>query len=97
MDSNESPEAALARELHEELGIRVEPGHLVPLTFASHAYETFHLMMPLYVLRQWEGVPEGKEGQGIAWVAAGDLGSYDMPPADIPLVPHVLRAMAGAS
>lgn len=87
--SGESPEEALIRELKEELGIDVGGSCLAPLAFASHDYETFHLMMPLYVCRRWEGIPRGCEGQTLAWAPPARLGDYPMPPADIPLVAHL--------
>lgn len=82
----ETPEAALIRELNEELGIDVKESCLAPLTFASHTYETFHLLMPLYVCRRWEGTVHGREGQQLAWVRPVRLGDYPMPPADKPLI-----------
>ncbi len=81
----EIPEEALIRELREELAITVKPACLAPLTFASHAYPEFHLLMPLYVCRRWEGDLTPQEGQEIAWVRANRLGDYAMPPADEPL------------
>ncbi|HRK24099.1 MAG TPA: (deoxy)nucleoside triphosphate pyrophosphohydrolase [Beijerinckiaceae bacterium] len=90
LNDGERPEQALIRELKEELGIDVKEPCLAPLTFASHAYETFHLLMPLYVCRRWEGLPRALEGQTLAWVRLNDLRSYPMPPADEPLIP-ILR------
>ncbi len=87
LDPNETPEEALVRELHEELGITVCLECLAPFTFASHTYEDFHLMMPLYVCRNWDGEVTAREGQALKWVRAADLPSYPMPPADIPLIP----------
>ena len=86
VEGGETPEAALIRELSEELSIEVKPACLAPFTFASHAYETFHLLMPLYICRKWGGEVEPREGQEIAWVRAGRLSEYEMPPADIPLL-----------
>jgi 8-oxo-dGTP diphosphatase len=85
VEPGELPEAALIRELREELSIEVRPKCLAPFTFASHSYETFHLLMPLYVCRNWLGEVTPREGQKIAWVRANRLGDYDMPPADEPL------------
>jgi 8-oxo-dGTP diphosphatase len=85
VEPGELPEAALIRELKEELAIEVRPKCLAPFTFASHSYETFHLLMPLYVCRNWLGDVTPREGQSIAWVRANRLGDYDMPPADEPL------------
>ena len=90
VEPGETPEAALIRELHEELGIDTHTSCLAPLTFASHAYESFHLLMPLFACRRWTGTPRPKEGQTLAWVRARDLKTYPMPPADIPLIP-ILR------
>ncbi|MCX5477378.1 8-oxo-dGTP diphosphatase MutT [Kaistia geumhonensis] len=86
VDAGESPEAALIRELREELGVETKEACLAPLTFASHAYEDFHLLMPLYVCRRWQGVPQSREGQGLKWVRAKALRDYPMPPADLPLI-----------
>ena len=82
----ETPEAALIRELREELGIDTEASCLAPLTFASHAYPTFHLLMPLYVCRVWRGRPEAREGQTLRWVLPAGLRELEMPPADLPLI-----------
>ena len=87
LDPGETPEEALVRELHEELGVTVCLTCLAPFTFASHTYDDFHLMMPLYVCRNWEGEVSPREGQQIKWVKARDLTDYPMPPADIPLIP----------
>jgi 8-oxo-dGTP diphosphatase len=84
--AGESPEAALIRELKEELDIDVTEVCLAPFTFASHRYETFHLLMPLYVCRRWKGALQALEGQALAWVRPAKLGDYPMPPADKPLV-----------
>lgn len=90
VEQGETPEAALIRELREELGIDTWKSCLAPLTFASHSYETFHLLMPLFVCRRWEGVVRGAEGQALAWVRPEKLKDYPMPPADVPLIP-ILR------
>src|ERR1700677_4554078 len=87
VDAGERPEQALIRELAEELGIMVKEACLAPLTFASHAYEDFHLLMPLYVCRRWEGFVQPLEGQGLKWALAKELRDYPMPPADAPLIP----------
>ena len=87
LDPGERPEAALIRELKEELGITVKEPCLAPLTFASHAYPEFHLLMPLYICRRWEGTPQGMEGQNLAWVRVNEMRNYPMPPADEPLIP----------
>lgn len=86
----ERPEAALIRELREELGIAVAEPCLAPLTFASHAYPDFHLLMPLYVCRRWEGFVTSREGQSLKWVRARNLRDFPMPPADLPLVPPLI-------
>lgn len=86
VDPGETPERALIRELQEELGVDTRASCLAPIGFASHAYDDFHLLMPLYVCRVWQGTPTGKEGQELAWVRPARLGDYPMPPADIPLV-----------
>jgi 8-oxo-dGTP diphosphatase len=90
VEPGESPEAALIRELHEELGINTWASCLAPLTFASHAYADFHLLMPLFACRKWEGIVRGAEGQTLAWVRPEKLRDYPMPPADLPLIP-ILR------
>jgi len=90
VEPGETPEHALIRELQEELGIDTWASCLAPLTFASHSYEDFHLLMPVFACRKWRGIPQAREGQTLKWVRAGDLKSYPMPPADIPLVP-ILR------
>ncbi|MEM6421923.1 MAG: (deoxy)nucleoside triphosphate pyrophosphohydrolase [Pseudomonadota bacterium] len=87
VELGETPEACLIRELDEELGVQTWDSCLAPLTFASHTYETFHLLMPLFACRRWQGMPSGREGQQVAWVRKGRLRDYDMPPADIPLIP----------
>ncbi|MCX7322252.1 MAG: (deoxy)nucleoside triphosphate pyrophosphohydrolase [Hyphomicrobiales bacterium] len=89
LEPGERPEAALIRELHEELGITVQEACLAPLTFASHAYDDFHLLMPLYICRRWEGLAVSKEGQNLKWVRPNKLRDYPMPAADIPLIPHL--------
>jgi 8-oxo-dGTP diphosphatase len=86
----ERPEDALIRELAEELGIKVEIACLAPLTFASHAYDEFHLLMPLYICRKWNGFVEAREAQALKWVRARDLRNYPMPPADAPLIPPLI-------
>ena len=89
VEEGERPEAALIRELKEELGIDVTESCLAPLTFASHTYSDFHLLMPLYVCRRWKGIPRGLEGQQLKWVIAKDLRALPMPPADVPLIAHL--------
>jgi 8-oxo-dGTP diphosphatase len=89
IELGERPEVALIRELKEELAIDVTESCLAPLTFASHAYEEFHLLMPLYICRRWKGDATAMEGQALKWVRAKDLRSYPMPPADLPLIPHL--------
>jgi 8-oxo-dGTP diphosphatase len=86
VDRGETPEAALIRELAEELGIDVAASCLAPFTFASHGYPDFHLLMPLYVCRKWSGIVTAREGQRLAWVRPARLADYPMPPADKPLV-----------
>jgi 8-oxo-dGTP diphosphatase len=87
VEAGETPEAALIRELHEEIGIETWSSCLAPLFFASHTYPDFHLLMPLFACRRWQGSVQPREGQELAWVRGNDLKSYPMPPADIPLVP----------
>jgi len=89
VDPNERPEDALIRELEEELGIVVSEACLAPLTFASHTYEDFHLLMPLFVCRRWQGIVTAREGQTLAWVRPNRLKEYPMPPADVPLISHL--------
>jgi len=89
VEPGERPETTLIRELHEEIGITVTEACLAPLTFASHAYASFHLLMPLYICRRWEGLVVAREGQNLAWVRANKLRDYPMPAADIPLIPHL--------
>ncbi|MEA3533833.1 8-oxo-dGTP diphosphatase MutT [Rhizobium sp. CC-YZS058] len=90
VEAGETPEQTLIRELNEELGITTKVDCLAPLTFASHSYEAFHLLMPLYVCRRYEGIPQGREGQALKWVRATSLRDYPMPPADEPLIPHLI-------
>jgi 8-oxo-dGTP diphosphatase len=89
IEAGETPEQSLIRELEEELGITVKEACLAPLTFASHSYPDFHLLMPLYVCRRWEGTVTAREGQQLAWVRPNRLRDYPMPPADVPLIPHL--------
>jgi 8-oxo-dGTP diphosphatase len=93
LDPGERPEPALIRELKEELGIDVKEPCLAPLTFASHAYPDFHLLMPLYICRRWEGTPVSAEGQALKWVRAGKLRDWPMPPADEPLIPALIDVL----
>ncbi|MHB2211654.1 (deoxy)nucleoside triphosphate pyrophosphohydrolase [Methylobacterium sp. CM6257] len=90
VEPDERPEQTLIRELAEELGIRVEEPCLAPLTFASHAYPDFHLLMPLYVCRRWTGTPRPMEGQALKWVRPRALRDLAMPPADAPLIPFLV-------
>jgi len=90
VEPGERPEATLIRELAEELGIRVEEPCLAPLTFASHAYSDFHLLMPLYICRRWSGTPRPMEGQALKWVRPKALRDLAMPPADAPLIPFLI-------
>ena len=90
VEQGETPEVALIRELEEELGINTWQSCLAPLSFASHSYPDFHLLMPLFACRKWEGTPASREGQALKWVRANDLKNFPMPEADLPLIP-VLR------
>jgi len=89
VEPGERPEQCLIRELKEELGITVKEECLAPLTFASHSYPDFHLLMPLYVCRRWEGIVTAQEPQTLKWVRPGELKNYPMPPADEPLISHL--------
>jgi 8-oxo-dGTP diphosphatase len=93
VEAGERPEAALIRELKEELSIDVTEACLAPLTFASHTYEDFHLLMPLYVCRRWNGVAASVEGQELRWVKPLKMKDYPMPPADLPLIPHLIELL----
>jgi 8-oxo-dGTP diphosphatase len=86
VESGETPEAALIREMNEELGIDTHESCLAPIGFASHAYDDFHLLMPLFVCRKWKGTPEAREGQTLTWARPNALRDYPMPPADVPLI-----------
>ena len=90
VEPGETPEIALIRELHEELGIGTWASCLAPLTFASYSYPDFHLLMPLFACRRWQGAPQSREGQALKWVKPRDMRNYPMPPADLPLIP-ILR------
>jgi 8-oxo-dGTP diphosphatase len=93
VEAGERPEESLIRELKEELGIVVNEECLAPLTFASHRYPEFQLLMPLYVCRRWEGIAAAREGQKLKWVRPNDLRNYSMPPADEPLIPHLINLL----
>jgi 8-oxo-dGTP diphosphatase len=93
VEDGESPEAALIRELGEELGVNVTKACLAPLTFASHNYESFHLLMPLFVCRRWSGIAEAREGQTLRWVRPSNLREFAMPPADEPLISSLIDLM----
>jgi len=93
IEVGERPEETLIRELREELGIVVSDNCLAPLTFASHSYPDFHLLMPLYVCRRWEGTVIATEGQALAWVKPNKLREYEMPPADVPLIAHLMALL----
>jgi len=90
VEAGERPEDSLIRELDEELGIVVREPCLAPLAFASHSYPEFHLLMPLYVCRRWDGIVQPREGQQLAWVRPNKLRDYPMPPADAPLIAHLV-------
>jgi 8-oxo-dGTP diphosphatase len=93
VEAGEQPEQTLIRELKEELGIAVNVACLAPLSFASHAYPDFHLLMPLYVCRRWEGTVKALEGQNVTWVRPNRLRGYPMPPADEPLISHLMQLL----
>jgi 8-oxo-dGTP diphosphatase len=97
IDAGERPEAALVRELHEELAIDVDTQDLRPITFASYAYPDFHLMMPIWAVRKWQGDPSPQEGQDIVWVPPKDLANFPMPPADVPLIGQLQTFLAKGS
>ncbi|MBB2972656.1 (deoxy)nucleoside triphosphate pyrophosphohydrolase [Mesorhizobium sp. RMAD-H1] len=90
VEPGETPEETLIRELKEEIGIVTKPACLAPLTFASHTYEDFHLLMPLYICRRYEGIARSLEGQALKWVRPRDMRDYPMPPADEPLIPFLI-------
>ncbi len=90
VEAGESPQGALSRELMEELGVNVAEADMSPFAFASHAYERFHLLMPVFLIRSWEGEIVAQEGQQLAWVSAGEIKSYPAPAADLPLFEHFI-------
>lgn len=90
VEPNETPEECIVRELLEEIGVETKIACLAPLTFASHSYDDFHLLMPLYVCRRFWGIPKGLEGQALKWVRPRDMRDYPMPPADAPLIPFLI-------
>ena len=93
VEPGETPERSLIRELKEELAIDVKEACLAPLTFASHGYPDFHLLMPLFVCRRWDGSITALEGQQLVWVKPNRLRDYDLPPADVPLVSHLMALL----
>ena len=93
IEAGERPEETLIRELREELGITVKEACLAPLTFASHGYEDFHLLMPLFICRRWDGTVQAREHKALKWVRAQNLRDYPMPAADEPLIPHLIAAI----
>lgn len=93
VEKGESPEAALVRELAEELDVSVAPETIRPFAFASHSYESFHLLMPLYIVDRWTGEPVAREAQALAWVTPAEIRGYAMPPADIPLVDALIERL----
>ena len=97
IEDGETPEESLVRELEEELGIKTKTACLAPLTFASRSYPEFHLLMPLFVCRRFEGIPAGREGQTLHWVRPRDLRNYKMPPADEPLISILIDLLQGAA
>ncbi len=90
MEAGERPEETIRRELHEELGIEIPEGCLAPFVFASHSYDAFHLLMPLFICRKWQGLVTAREGQALKWVRPQQLRDYPMPPADTPLIAHLI-------
>ena len=93
VEAGETPEATLIRELKEEIGVDTSASCLAPLTFASHGYADFHLLMPLYVCRRWQGIAQGREGQALKWVRPKDLRDFPMPPADLPLIAPLIELL----